>query len=206
MNKKNIYIIFSRTNNNMGSFIRKVTNSKYNHVSLSLNKSLEEMYSFARYNKENILYGGFVIESNIRYQDSQVLIFKIPITIKEYNNLSLQIETMKTNKNKYIYNYFSAFSYLFSKKITIYNSYTCVEFIINIIKTYIKEINIKQFYSLNELRSILKKYTIFENNFNVYKKIYNNKEDNYTQSHIIFYYYYKIIINFIALLYRLIFI
>ena len=63
-----VYIVFSATPTGMGRLIRKATRNRYNHVSLSLSRDIHKMYTFARLHRTIPLYGGFVVESILRYQ------------------------------------------------------------------------------------------------------------------------------------------
>ena len=62
-----IYIVFSSTPTGMGRLIRLATRNQYNHVSLSFESDIQKLYSFARYHRTIPLYGGFVVESVLRY-------------------------------------------------------------------------------------------------------------------------------------------
>ena len=66
-----IYVVFSSTPYKIGKTIRMLTGEKYNHVSISLDAELTQMYSFARRYYKTPFYGGFVKESLSRYQLNQ---------------------------------------------------------------------------------------------------------------------------------------
>ena len=51
-----VYIVFSATPTGTGRLIRKATRNQYNHVSLSLNRDIRKMYSFARIHRAIPLY------------------------------------------------------------------------------------------------------------------------------------------------------
>ena len=61
--KKKIYIVISQTGSIVSKFIRIVTRDRYNHVSVTLDKELNTMYSFGRIYTYNPFIGGFVKES-----------------------------------------------------------------------------------------------------------------------------------------------
>ena len=65
---KYIYIVFSATPYKMGSFIRHMLNNRYNHVALSFEEDLSEMYSFSRRHANTPFFGGIVHESFGRYE------------------------------------------------------------------------------------------------------------------------------------------
>lgn len=59
---KKIYIILTQSGTRISKFLKFVSRKEYNHVSLSLDKSLDKFYSFGRKTVNNFLNGGFVIE------------------------------------------------------------------------------------------------------------------------------------------------
>lgn len=180
MDEKNIYIIFSSTNCKVGSMIRLITREKYNHVSIALEDNFKTLYSFARYYKNTPLYAGFTEESPLRYNSNNkhagIKIYKVPVTKKEYNIISNHINSMKQNPESYVYNFFSAATFPFKKKVIINGSYTCIEFVLYLLgKLENKEIIKKDnFYSIKDLGKILNKYLMFEGKSN---EIFNEKTD-----------------------------
>lgn len=167
-NKKFVYIILSRTNTKMGKFIRFMTHYEYNHVSISLNKNLKEIYSFARYYENTPFVGGFVVESILRYKKNkaQIKIFKIPVNRKTYNDLKNYIEFIKIYKKKYIYNTFSAIFSVFKIGLDIKNSYTCIEFIKHLFTKFnIINVTKKDFVSIKNFDSRLMEYKYFEGSY-----------------------------------------
>jgi len=59
---KKIYIVISQTGTILSKIIKLVTKKEYNHASLSMEGSLEKMYSFGRKDPYNPFIGVFVIE------------------------------------------------------------------------------------------------------------------------------------------------
>ena len=57
-----IYIVLSHTGTVLSRLIKTFTRAEYSHVSISLDKNLEKMYSFGRINPYNPFYAGFVHE------------------------------------------------------------------------------------------------------------------------------------------------
>lgn len=131
-----LYVIFSSTPFKMGRLIRFFTKAKYNHVSLSIDPALGEIYSFARRYRNTPFYGGFVRESGTRFrcgdQLSQVQICALPITEAQYREAKAVLETMRAHSEEYVYNFFSAFLYPLHRRVQLPNAYTCVEFVADI--------------------------------------------------------------------------
>lgn len=61
---KKIYIIMSFTGTILSRIIKMYEHDKYCHVSISLDKKLNQMYSFGRLNPYNTFIGGLVHEKN----------------------------------------------------------------------------------------------------------------------------------------------
>ena len=59
---KKIYIIVSYTGTILSQIIKIKTKDKYAHVSIALDRELEELYSFGRVNPYIPILGGFVHE------------------------------------------------------------------------------------------------------------------------------------------------
>lgn len=173
-NQKYIYIILSKTNSRMGKFIRFMTHYEYNHVSISLNDNFNNLYSFARYYKNAPLVGGFVNESILRYKNTNanLKIFKVPVSLKDYNNIYLYIEKIKLYQKDYIYNTLSAIATFFHADIKIRKSFTCLGFVNYILNNFnVLDFN-KDVRTIKSLNQKLNDYVYYEG------KIDNLKIDN----------------------------
>ena len=62
MEEKSIYIVLSQSGSVPSKLLKFFTHDEYNHVSISLTPTLEQMYSFARLKPNNPFRGGFVEE------------------------------------------------------------------------------------------------------------------------------------------------
>lgn len=153
---RNLYIIFSSTPLKMGKFIRVMTRSKYNHVSICTDERLEYFYSFSRYYKNAPLYGGFTEESILRYNHCTLKIFRLPVTEAQMKQIEQHIDTLLHSDKVYVYNTLSAIAALFHLKIHIPYAYTCAEFTSDILIRYCGlQGNIQKFYSINRLERLL---------------------------------------------------
>ncbi|NLW52989.1 MAG: hypothetical protein GXY87_06490 [Tissierellia bacterium] len=137
--KKSIYVIISRTNTKMGTFIRTVTQYDYNHVSLSLKETLTPMYSFARYHQDKPFTGGFVEESWLRYlqkdRDIELIIFDIEVDEKIYQHSIELMDEYIANKDNHRYNFAEAIKSYFP----LYQSgegtnHTCLSFVVAVLQ------------------------------------------------------------------------
>lgn len=177
-----IYVIFLSTPTNMGKIIRRCTKYKYNHVAISLDKKLNRLYSFARYNYSAALVGGFVEESSLRYYNKQVdiKVCEIEVTGKQYDELIKHIEYMKTKADEYIYNSFSAVFSLINKKCKKENTYTCIEFV----RDTLSKINLIDSNNINNIADLdnnLKRHVIYEGEMSGIAEFTNWGKDKYLE-------------------------
>lgn len=160
-----LYIVFSSTPYKMGRLVRHVTGDVYNHVSISLDRDLRQMYSFARRYYKTPFYGGFVRESVSRYiregKTTQVCICSIPVTDEQFENLAAQLLDMEENKEHYLYNHLSAVASVFGRTAKREDSYTCVEFCTDVLREVGIALDLDRYYTIGQLHSILEPNTVY---------------------------------------------
>ena len=203
MSNYNVYVIISATELKMGKIIRFLTRYKYNHVSITIDNELKYLYSFARYHKKTSLYAGFVKESMLRYKDSKIKIYKIPVDKYTYRKMKRYFKLLEKTKNKYLYNLFSALFFVIHKKVKIDRSFTCIEFTLYTLSRYVPKLNITdyKFYSIKDLDNLLNEYLMYEGNFIMSDKLsWNN--DSYLDNTHTFTNYIGVIRNIFILIYR----
>ena len=89
---KKIYIILTYTGTILSRIVKIYTRKEYSHVSISLDRDLNQMYSFGRLNPYNPFIGGFVHEGVDRG------------TFKRFKNTKTKIYSMEIDEEKYEYN------------------------------------------------------------------------------------------------------
>ena len=133
MTQKHLYLVFSATPYRMGRAIRAVTHFEYNHVSLALSET-GSLYSFARKYGNVPLCGGFVEESPLRYRNcgrrARICVFRIPVTEEQYAAVVHKLNAIKLQRQRYVYNLFSAAAAPLHRRISLPQSYTCIEFVV----------------------------------------------------------------------------
>lgn len=168
---QNIYIIMSSTETRMGKIIQYVTGNRYNHLSLSMDSNLRQIYSFSRYNYSSPLVGGFVEESVCRFcykskRNIIVKVYKIPLTTDKYCEIEDYVKSLLNDSNQYIYNTFSALAHVIGKRKPVYKAYTCVEFIGQILKRsgIDQGIDYTKIASIHIMDRYIMRYCIYEGN------------------------------------------
>ncbi len=104
-----IFILLSQTGTKVSKFIQLFTKKPYNHASVALDFSLEEIYSFCRtsphrplpatFNQEIVGEGTFGLFSSIPCE-----IYAIPLTAEAYRALSFDLDHYNLCRAQYSYN------------------------------------------------------------------------------------------------------
>ena len=127
-----LFIMLSRTNTRIARLIRCFTNAKYNHVSLSLDSSFQNFVSFARYNEDVALAGGYVTEPAQRILHSgehiPVKIFRIEVSQTQYTQLQHLFAQAGNRDTGLIYNTIGALLAPMHLRLRVNGAYTCLEF------------------------------------------------------------------------------
>ncbi len=106
---KSIYIIISNSGSLVSKTLKYFTKEEYVHVTISIDKNLENAYSFGRKYTYIPLPGGLINEYYERrckhFSKSKIKVYELDITNKQYNDLK---DDLKNNyikyKSKYKYN------------------------------------------------------------------------------------------------------
>lgn len=128
---KMIYIVLTKTKTVLSKAIQIYTQHDFNHVSISFDPKLKEMYSFGRKNINNPWIGGFVHEnpSSTLLRESNCVILACPVTDQQYTLLKNRITYYKKNENEYKYNFIGLFGVACRVKIKRERAFFCSQFI-----------------------------------------------------------------------------
>ena len=166
-----IYLVFSSTPSRFGRMIRFASGARFNHVSLAFDADLRKLYSFGRRRNHIPINAGLVQEYPERFSLRKVdyvgvRIYRIPVTPEQYRLGKLRIRQIM-NDEKYLYNLYSVLFYPIFKGFYTYKAYTCVEFVIHMLrfmKIYVPTDKPSYKYLPDELESILDFSHFFEGN------------------------------------------
>lgn len=170
MPQKNLYIVFSATPYRMGRAIRAVTHFEYNHVSLALSET-GSLYSFARKYGNVPLCGGFVEESPLRYRNrgrrARIFVCRVPVTEEQHAAVVRRLHAIKRERQRYVYNLFSAAAAPLHRRVNLPRSYTCVEFVVALLAEsgVIPAEEKGQFWSISALMKRLAPFGIYHGPF-----------------------------------------
>ncbi len=131
---KKIYIIVSYSGSMPAKFFRLVTREKYVHVSISLDKNLKFIYSFARKYIHFPLPGGLIHEDMKKNSDYfskyTCKIYEIDITKEKYKQLKHDLnENYLKKQAKYKYNVLGLPFIKFNKVYHREYHYACSQFV-----------------------------------------------------------------------------
>lgn len=129
--EKEVYILLTNTRTVLSRAIKFYTKINHNHVSVSLDSSLSEVYSFGRKQVHNPFIGGLVQE-NMRhpfYSKADCAIYKCKISESQHQHLHLLLRDMYSNRDQYKYHFLGLIGILLNKKFDRQNAYFCSHFI-----------------------------------------------------------------------------
>lgn len=128
-----VYIVLSYTYTTIGKIITKITNSIYSHASITLDYSLNRLYSFNMSNK------GFSLENIKDYlkqnDNSRIVVYCIFLKKKDLTNLKLKLDQFLANIEYTSYSIANLFSVLLNKPLQRANSMICSQFVDFILKS-----------------------------------------------------------------------
>lgn len=173
---RHLYVMISRTQTFMGKLIRLFVRYPYNHVSLTLDPTLQRWVSFARFRKDAPLYGGYIQEPVERYlagcASVQVRIFRLEISEERYRQLETLFEQAGSNqKNGLIYNTFDAVASATGHHVTVPNAYTCLSFACQVLG--------ENFKTIQELDMALSAHLFFEGELSRLVRDSGRRDDPY---------------------------
>lgn len=164
---KYIYVVLSRTSTKIAKTIRFIKKAKYSHAAISLDENLSQIYGFAREQYYTPLLGKLVKESLTSYtlnrnDEVPVKVFRIPVSKEMYDHVCKKIFDI-FNDPEFYYNLLSAATQPISQGFETYKAYTCIEFVMMILR----EMNFPIDQPLNtympdDLLEMLKEYAFFE--------------------------------------------
>ncbi len=160
-----LYIVFTATRYKTGGFIRLMTRGQYNHVSISFDPDLDEVYSFGRLLLHTPFCGGFVREGSERFiyggKRAAVSVCAVHVDDAHMRAVRARVNSMlRSGPYHYIYNMASAALVPMRVRAHIRDCYTCIEFAVSILLIAGYPLRDK-FYSITELHRILSQNEIY---------------------------------------------
>lgn len=131
---KYIYVFLTRTGTKIADIIGMITGDRYAHASIALDRSLTELYSFARRGIHNPLYSGFEKENIHRgifriFEDCQCGLYRLAVREDVYTVIQLTLHNMYQRKYDFRYNFLGLFSCAFGIPFNYHHRFTCSQFV-----------------------------------------------------------------------------
>lgn len=141
-----IYLILSSSSSLPAKIIKFAINNELNHTSLSLDSSLNKMFSFGRIKVNQPFNAGFVLEDKDKgfyqkFTDTKILLYRIPVDERTFNNVTDYLYECLYSKEELKYNYIGAILSKIKISVPRVNKYFCSEFTAGIIQ----ENNVRDF-------------------------------------------------------------
>ena len=170
-----LYVILSRTTTGAGKLIRSCTHSYYNHVSMTLDKDLSNIVSFARFSIDTPMYAGYVAEPVERFlyegRPVPVRVFRVEISEEKAKHLA-DFFTLAGKKDcGLLYNYFGALLTLFRIPCPIPGAYTCLSFASTVLG--------KSYRTLQDLERDLLPYEVYHGDLGGTHQDSGDRSDHY---------------------------
>lgn len=184
--KKKIYVVLSQTGSVVSKLIHIFSHRKYNHASLSLDDSLDKMYSFARKYTHCPFIGAFVTESKGKgtlkyFKNTECVVLEMNVSEETFDIISARVEEMLKNSDKYKYNYKGLFAGIIKKHYTVENKYYCSEFVKSVLEDSgaIEKGKISEIAYPHEFLSLDNIKVIYEGKLNDYEPVSKRKEKEF---------------------------
>lgn len=131
---RSTYLVMSQTGTILSKAIKGVTGDEYNHISISLDPSLECMYSFGRKYSNIPFIGAFVQEGKSigtfsKFPNTICKVIKIDVDDEVYSKICCIIFEMLVDRKKYKYNLLGLFLALFDIEYHSQRKFYCSEFV-----------------------------------------------------------------------------
>ncbi|MED3551735.1 hypothetical protein [Cytobacillus praedii] len=136
MSEKNVFILLTNTDSVLTKLIKLYTKKPYNHASIAFDSDLSEVYSFGRKTARNPFIGGFVKEDVTAglFKQADCAIYSFTVTEVQFQRMNHYLQTFKTQRHVYRYNFIGLFGVIFNKPITRTKAFFCSQFVASILE------------------------------------------------------------------------
>lgn len=136
MGERTLYFLFTDTGTYLSRAINYCTREGLNHVSISFDDELQEVYSFGRKNPKNPFTGGFVKE-NVHSEflrNSSCAIYAYHLTEEEFKKVQTKIKEIELQAGNYKYNFLGLFGVILQIEINREHKMFCSQFVATVLR------------------------------------------------------------------------
>ncbi|KMY50309.1 hypothetical protein [Peribacillus loiseleuriae] len=131
MKERKVYLLFTDTGTNFTKLIKLFTKQPYNHVSISFDGELREIFSFGRKKHDNPFIGGFVREQIAvgLFKKARCELYSFKVSELDYERMLCKVKQIEAEKNLYKYNLLGLFAILLNINFKRKNAFFCSQFV-----------------------------------------------------------------------------
>ncbi|WP_180968138.1 hypothetical protein [Cytobacillus massiliigabonensis] len=135
MEEKKIYIIFTDTGTLFTKLIKLYTKKPLNHVSISFDKQLTNIFSFGRKKPYNPFIGGFVRERIAEglFKKARCEVYSYSLSELEYEQMQAKVRQIEAKKDLYKYNFLGLIAIMLKYNLKRKNAFFCSQFVATIL-------------------------------------------------------------------------
>ncbi|MBR4341165.1 MAG: hypothetical protein IKP88_00380 [Lachnospiraceae bacterium] len=135
---KYVYIVLIESYTGLGKILKKFTGYRYEHIAVSMDKSLTEFVSYSRKQHHHPFKAGFMREYRDyyafeEYQKFYAKIFALPVTEEQYREIEQFISECE-NDSEQIFNLFAMLTTPILHGLRIYKAHNCMDFTAKVIE------------------------------------------------------------------------
>lgn len=136
---KTVYIIATYTGTTLARLIRRISDTPYSHISISLNKDLRPMYAFGRIHPRTPIFAGLV-EENINEglyairKNTLCRVYELEVTDSQYTLLKENLNSMWLKRDSLKYDARGLFRLAINKPRALENRYVCSNFVSHVLE------------------------------------------------------------------------
>ena len=158
-NLKKIYIVLTYTGTYISRIVKLYTKKEYSHVSISLDKNLEQMYSFGRIFPITPIVAGFVQESPKfgtlkRFKNTEAKILSLEVSDEDYKTIQKTIDGFKKNRKKYGFNTLGMIAVMGHRRVKRRKHFYCAEFVKYVLDQTSLQLNLPEIVIPNDFQKI----------------------------------------------------
>lgn len=127
---KPVFIILVQGQSIYSKLIKSYTKSPYTHALISLDSSLENMYSFKVIGSEHKIRGGFIKEDITKYEkDMKIAVYSIFVKDREFDKINRMIIDFNNDIDNKYYSFLNVISLMFNIPYNNDNNMICSQFV-----------------------------------------------------------------------------
>jgi hypothetical protein len=129
-----VYLLLTKTGSLISYIISKFTHDKYNHVSLCIDDTLTNFYSFSRKHPKLFFWAGFVVEHLDRgiyeyFKETECALYSLEVDVDKFKLLKNFTKEYRINGDSYGYNIAGLFGIAINRPVSRKKHFFCSQFV-----------------------------------------------------------------------------